>query len=840
MTKFATLKGNRRKVAGVFSLALAACLLLLLPGCQGPTGPQAVPDTARTGSLSLTLEGPPSGSARTALPDGSLIADFQRLMFTFTAVGHDRTFGPIPKYYMGGINIDDTIDIPNIPVGTWTLAVGAYIYDPADGDAVDGWVQKAYYMYYSLVIAAGSNAANVNLNPVANGYGEFAWEVTFPASVAEFSVSVFNWPNRAPQVGQTIDFICGDDGWVVYNGYVTVTGSFGEPLAAGTYWAVFRLADGITNNESVMTVGTILRIYRNMVSVFARELDFATMAELAIDAINLADLGIVTQPWIGTATYPETPATATLAAALAQVQDLIDAVVYPFGVKADVEWYDAPTVDDTGDNNTHYFAVTIVDMELTARPNARVNFLASEAQQAYAAITGALSVIQALHEQPWRDNLNATIGDALYVIQTRVDNAIGGINSDAAVDWGTSEQPADIPEPGLPEAYYVFTVDITGLGDGTVRDTTVTVPIRFGGHDEVIATRLIDLYAVAYYMLGTAVASPDGANVSMAQLWTIPGLRQDLDGEKAAAGLVLADYENDDATQEEVDYAYNALRAAYDAFRDARRLGRLELVQAHEALENRHAGIVAREDEFTPQSWMAFANARNAAYSVILSVDPLDPATADSALGTVLQQLQNALAALNAAIGNLVSQADYDAVYEAYLIARDVLETMPGDASQEEIRLAVISEIDNDDVIVSVTVSVTTPAGPGIPGLETIEIELTVESEYYTDVSRTITETREIPALPVEGTLTITWTGFNNPLASLGIAVNQVTGEITLTWVNVQPGEVRWYVGMTPLPGGTDAGITVNPLPPLVTIRAIGDGRPYSIVIDTFGDGSIF
>jgi len=877
MKSLQSFNGNGYKATGVFSLALAACLLLFLPGCQGPLGMQ---DTARTGSLSVTLEGPPPGGlARTALPDGSLVSgDFDKFVFTFAAgAGNTATFGPVTIH--GGLE-DGDFTIDEIPLGYWDLTVRAYVYDDGEYEA------KAEYVYSNLYIAPTGGSATIRLDPLPYGYGNFAWEVTFPAAVTEVTVGIYAWGTTPPFIGAPVDdFTFGPSdfndaatpGYLVLEGYI-------EGLAAGTYWAFFRLSDG---DYQAMPYRTILRIYRNMISVFTRDLPFdpATDVELAIASINDAAWAPVEQAWTtGTAT--------TVAAALAQVQAAVDAVVSGFDVEAEVSWYPAaPAPGETGLAIPAQAFTVLVTCDADDTYSASigitvsVTFLPSNAQAAYAAIN---AVPTWTVTQEWLDNTGATTAEARDRVQLLVDTALLGIPAGAIVEWADGEEPTldGTAYPGN----FDFGLVITG-NDSTTGSITISVSINFLADGLVNPVYLIAEIDAANNLLIGLITSLDGNDVSMDNLWATAEAIETFTDAIATAQVVAGDFQAQG--QAAVNAARDALYAARLLFMPLRQPGNLErhllagaiaaaelrveatytvgtwgpfalalgnaitvydnptstsaqLISARSVLEGAYEDLVTRvaaaraalglaigwrdQDDYTPATWTVFAPILAAAQGVY----------ADGA--ATEQELIEARETLEAAWANLVTVADQNAVNAARDLAQPAVDAIAAtNATTAAGIMAVVTGAIADNVGAEWTVAfeMAPPAGIGVPGLITGTITLTVVSLDVGNASATVTVSLVIPALPAEGTLNITWDGFNNPLASVNINVNPATGAITLTGVDLQLANVRWYVGMTPLDGGTDTGITVDPLPPLVTIRAIGDGRPYSIVIDTYA-GTIF
>jgi len=791
MIKFATLTGNRPKAACVFSLVLAACLLLFLPGCQGPLGMQ---DTARTGTLSVTVEGPPGAQARTILPDG-LVSDFDRLRFVFS--DGPSAFAPVTRPGdLGPITID------NIPVGTWNLTVHAYLEESGTD------VLTASYTYTGLVIT-DTGPPNIPsrilpLNPEVGGSGMFEWNVNVPSDVS-VAIDIFDF-----------------DAWVV-GGASPITsflnvGTGNVTLLAGTYWVVFRLSDG---TSEALPIGMILRVYRNMVSSLAETFDFepATPAERAIYTINNATWTPVNQPWSATA----------VGYALATVQDQVDYRLNLAGiiaVTATVAWYPAaPTPGETG-ATAEDIVFTVMVGSYSTEITVSVTFLPSHAQAALTAITGALGTIQAPFTQPWLADGTATLNAAIAMVAGQVNAAI--TNATASVSF------ADPPNPtgdGIPATLYVFNVVITG-NDITTSNTTVTVSITFAADGVVVVDALEALRVAALSMFGAVVSSNDGANVPMASQWTTEALRNALMDAIVDANTVLTAHQNDNATQDEVNYAYGVLRSAYTAVSQATRLGRQELVVAHGALGSRVVYIAPQAGNYTPASWALVAGALDTANN-LLATSPLYLGLDDEDLLGILTDLVDALSDLNAVFGVArVLVADYDAVNDAYTAATGALSTTA--ANEAAVVAAVTIAIDDASITVVANLTTTVDAGPGVPGSITGTITLS-----RGNASRTITVNVTIPALPVPGSVVITWTGFTNPLLEDGYDVGYSVVGNTITLVNHDGLDIRWFDGINEITGYASGGVlTMARLPSFVTVRATvnvsGIGyRTFSFVIET-------
>ena len=149
--------GTMKGIAGVLALVFAASLLVLLPGCQAPAGPQADP----TGTVSLTI----GHVGRAIQPDIGLGGFTGGFTATFTRAGHDSVTVSIPA---GG-----TTAQVELPQGGWGLTVNALI----------GTVVAATYSREALLnVGPGFTGVTATLSPIfTGGDGTFSWALTVPA-----------------------------------------------------------------------------------------------------------------------------------------------------------------------------------------------------------------------------------------------------------------------------------------------------------------------------------------------------------------------------------------------------------------------------------------------------------------------------------------------------------------------------------------------------------------------------------------------------------------------------------------------------------------------------------
>ena len=837
MIKFATLKGNRHKAAGVFSLMLAACLLLLLPGCQGPLDTRQ--DTVRTGALSLTIEGPP-GQARTALPDGSLVDDFDRLIFTFTAgAGNYASFGPVTRPGdLGSVTIDG---IPVIGTGAWSLTVSAYLF--YDGD----YEQVAVGSTNITVTVAGPNTGSVELDPYGVGTGQFAWDVTFPDIVTEVIISVLAYPAMTP-IGAPFPMTIydGADGWSTDNDVVTVTGY--AVLNTGMYLVVFTLSDG---DDTALPIITLLRVYRNMVSVFEEDFDFApaTPAERAIYAIDThLAWAPVNQAWTNNTTD-------TVAAALANVQAQVDAVIAGLGATASVGWsLAAPTPGQTGAVAADIdFAVTVGTYSTTITVS--VAFLPSHAQAALTAIAGALGTIQAPFTQGWLGTTEATLNAAIATVSGLVNTAI--TNATVIVSFDAAPTPVGSL---IPEAPYLFNVAITGT-DNTTGSTNVTVPITFAADGDVITDALVAAIAAATALFVDVETAPNGDAININDYWVTQAAYDAL-----RAAITTAEGYLVGAGQIAVDAAVAALNIAMGQFVPVRGLYDPAITAALGALDAAIAAAqaVARAN-YTPASLAtmdaALGNAVAAQGDRTLTVTQIDAlrVALENARAGLVTLVAEARDALRPVIESAVARtpADYGpAVRLAFTNALAAAQTAYANAAAtagelNTARTNLETAMDNLVSLVS--------AREALQGI--IDTALLHVQANYTPASwipfagalaaaqSAITTAETVADLQAAGTalsgamgnlvpqesgnFTITWPGFTNQMASVGVNVvmNGAGGTLTVIGYGAAGLEnIRWYEGLNRL--GTGPILTRNNMPPVVTVWAEVDGRTYSLVVD--------
>jgi len=248
-------------------LLIAACAVLVLPGCQKPIRPPVVSgDYTETGTLMLTVNR--QGAARTILPIWPAeTGDFAAFTLVFTAA-HDDNQSRVVQNWTPGTPVE-------LYAGTWELHVTAYL--PGDwgggtGDPLAGHPTFEGSHPGIAVPPGGTVNGNVVLSPVATaGRGTFSWDLDFDASIVAASMKILREDfsrYRGPYYILHIDSV-----------KVTLNNPGFFEMDAGRYIAVFTLYD--YRGESVED-SRALRIYRNMYSVFNHMFDGVPVSPLCL------------------------------------------------------------------------------------------------------------------------------------------------------------------------------------------------------------------------------------------------------------------------------------------------------------------------------------------------------------------------------------------------------------------------------------------------------------------------------------------------------------------------------------------------------------------------------
>jgi len=243
---------------GVFALAFAASLLLVLTGCPNPLRTPDVTD----GTISLTIEQPNIGRA---IQPNINLNDFVRFEVEFTR--GSQTF----VAQAAGVGTGNVTATATLPAGgdPWNFIVRAFL--PGSTDA---GVLAAQTTGSVTVTAAGANI-NATLLPITDGVGTFAWNLVIPPhiTVDYGKIAVLAVDADGNVVG--VD----NDGNILNQGYVLASASenlAGESvwegslpnLNAGSYAVLVRL---YYDDNPVAVSSMDLHVYRNMVSLWQYE-----------------------------------------------------------------------------------------------------------------------------------------------------------------------------------------------------------------------------------------------------------------------------------------------------------------------------------------------------------------------------------------------------------------------------------------------------------------------------------------------------------------------------------------------------------------------------------------
>jgi|GEM_PF-2088461 len=238
---------------GVFVLAFAAFLLLVLTGCPNPLRTQ----DATGGTVSLTIERLNMG--RAIQPDTGL-GDFTRFEVDFTRGGVT-----VPAL-VSGLGTENITATATLPTGgeAWNFAVRAFMPGPDEGDDVLAAEASG--------IVDGQNIV-VTLVPVVGGYGSFAWSLLLPmhTGVDRGTISVLELGDGGNFIGVDADGNIIDESYVVAGTSANLAaenaweGILSEQLAAGAYVALIRL---YYEDALVATSSMALHIYAGMTSLW--------------------------------------------------------------------------------------------------------------------------------------------------------------------------------------------------------------------------------------------------------------------------------------------------------------------------------------------------------------------------------------------------------------------------------------------------------------------------------------------------------------------------------------------------------------------------------------------
>ena len=244
MRSIQALRGSKHKV-GVFALMFAAYMLLFLPGCQAPTGPQ---DAATgTGTVLLRIENLDTGRA---IAPTVTLADFVDFSIVFTR-GGVTVHGEWDRDDVTGAV---TVEAELATGAPWALAVTAYL-PGATPDAPN--LPAASFAGSVTIVEGETTIAPIALTPIRGEglYGTFSWSITFPDGVTSGSVSVRN--PAGTTIVRTVPLPVDP---------VASPWAYAIPLPASDYFVLFTLNRGA---DAIATASQDLHVYRNMTSHFS-------------------------------------------------------------------------------------------------------------------------------------------------------------------------------------------------------------------------------------------------------------------------------------------------------------------------------------------------------------------------------------------------------------------------------------------------------------------------------------------------------------------------------------------------------------------------------------------
>jgi len=894
MRNMQTLKGSG---IGIFALMIAASFLLLLPGCQGPMGPQG----ARTGTVSLTIG--QLDMSRALQPDIGL-EDFDDFSIVFSRDG--TTLPPLDWDDDNGV-ITAQIELAE---GTWNLKVEALM---------DGYVVA--YFDEPVNVVAPFTGLDIYLRPYReSGYGVFAWLLTLPdaeyVEIAEGIVEVFF---GTVLVAYDDTLSAGD----IYDG--EWAGKF-DDLTAGDYFVVVTLT---TQAGVSVSISTYIHVYRNLTTTLEHEFlvaDFPTAAEVALARINAASWTPFTQPWEEGVSEED-----TVAIALNRVRGYVNDVVYAAGVDAiaTVDWVTVPDLEELGTPATSYgFTVdveggdgslesTVINVTITFGAYGVVVTVELED-----AIDEAMYLLGNTYisddgldveiSDYWAPPLaHEALGDAIDLAETYLGGTQTQVNEAVIALNEAIDDFLDARERGL---YDPFLTAARGLLAGVIEEAEELLDYLEEADHTVITWEAFTtaLYA-AQYAYANAVTVPALNTAREALEEAMNGLETLLEEalRLLAAAIANAPAIQGDYSDDSWEAFETALSAAQYAYANAVTV--LDLDTARVALAAAIGGLetVIQEtrkllglaldlanprlsDHYTVDSWSGFPGIRLAAQEAYAN----DAAT--------LEQLQAALTALNTAMGNLIPRTEYyrellaealgladlrvQATYtgdswNAFVVIREASRDVHDDDDASVLALSTANtNLRNamanvlvtavDQAAVNAAVATVRAALAPLASNEITAAELLAAANaaltggmtaaWEVDFGRTnatqadvgeITGTirlrlgnaiadvvldLEIPALPVPGTVVINWGGFANPLLAEGLTITATgalggPGTFAITGSSEALGALE---NIRWYEGtnriGTGLMLDRNWMPPVVTVWVdVGDSTYSRIVVLT-------
>ena len=250
-------KIDRCKALCVFTL-LFVLFSLIFGSCQNPVdSPKAIINEAGKGTLVLAIG--EDGAGRTILP-ATMLDDFSSFTLDFTARSQGNTnFSRTWNSSSGTVELN---------VGTWDITVTAYL-NSGEGEPREA----ARGELKGIVVPSGGVTGVVPLYPVTTGQGTFSWNIDYPASITEASMTITRIGNTSYE---STFYFTGGETIIAKNGSIA--------LEAGQYSVVLKLSNG--EEEAALT--EFLHIYRSMESVFTQSFSDAyfpdTLFKVIFDA----------------------------------------------------------------------------------------------------------------------------------------------------------------------------------------------------------------------------------------------------------------------------------------------------------------------------------------------------------------------------------------------------------------------------------------------------------------------------------------------------------------------------------------------------------------------------
>jgi len=260
-------------IASVLALMFAAGFLLVLSGCQNPLAQR---DAQRaTGALSLTIGTPPT-AVRTIHPDTPTNVAFDHWILDFVSLDGGQD---VPGYEWDGES-----DI-ELEVGLWRLTARAFDGDDDDPVAI-GFIEN-------IDIGPGRVNRYLDIAPYPGGYGTFQMAIpAVSANVAGITARIYALDEAGIAAADHFDYVA-----LAIGTDRAATGNIAD-IPSGRYLVLFTLASNVGDEADIILDGGILRVYRNLTSIFSDP------ADLFANVLFRGDLlAAMAEAWNGTAFY---------------------------------------------------------------------------------------------------------------------------------------------------------------------------------------------------------------------------------------------------------------------------------------------------------------------------------------------------------------------------------------------------------------------------------------------------------------------------------------------------------------------------------------------------------